>query len=438
MAMNYEMTLPPVITSLIETDQYKINMWQVFLHQFNKDRVVWAFKCRNPGVKFTPEMVAEIRKQIDFYCTLRFTEDELQYLRKNLPWLTDDFIDYLRGWQPRRSEILINEGNIQAYNDCGLAIECRGFQVNVSQYEIPILAIVNEVYFAFTYGPGAKDIEFQKRTMEKFNKFQKQEDVDVITEKYQGSPDYMAKLDEYAASHYDPIVFSEFGLRRRYSKNMQDWLIKYIVDQKVPGFVGTSNVYLAKKYGVKPVGTMAHEMFQLMQGHHEYNPAYVNCLVMKAWTKEYETDNGIALTDCITTDCFLLDFNKTYTRLFSGVRHDSGDPIAWGEKLIAHFQKYGVDPKTKTLLFSDSLDFEKAIAINKHFQGRTNIAFGIGTWLANDCGVPALNIVHKMVECNGAPVAKISDVEGKGMCRDNEYVEYLKRCIDWRIRHERT
>ena len=120
------MKLEPIITSLIETDLYKLNMWQVFLHQFNKDKTVWAFKCRNSDVKFTPEMVAEIRRQIDFYCTLRFTEDELQYLRKNLPWLTDDFLDYLRGWQPRRSEILINEGNIQAYNDCGLAIECRG------------------------------------------------------------------------------------------------------------------------------------------------------------------------------------------------------------------------------------------------------------------------------------------------------------------------
>lgn len=407
-----DMKLDPIITSLIETDQYKINMWQVFLHQFNKDRVTWAFKCRNPGVKFTPEMIAEIRKQIDFYCTLKFTEDELQYLRKNLPWLTDDFIDYLRGWQPRRNEIFINEGGVQAYNDCGLAIECRGFQVNVSQYEIPILAIVNEVYFAFKYGPGNLNITFQRNTMDKFNALK--------------------------AGKYDIGFFSEFGLRRRYSKNMQDWLINYIVDQKIPGFVGTSNVYLAKKYGVKPVGTMAHEMFQLMQGHHEYNPAYVNRLVMKAWVKEYETDNGIALTDCITTDCFLLDFNKTYANLFNGVRHDSGDPIAWGEKMIAHFQKLGIDPKTKTLLFSDSLNFAKATEIKKYFDGRCKIAFGIGTWLANDCDVPALNIVHKMVECNGAPVAKISDVAGKGMCRDNEYVNYLQRAIDWRLRHEKV
>ena len=405
-----DMKLDPIIMSLIETDQYKLNMWQVFLHQFNKDKVVWAFKCRNPGVKFTPEMIAEIRKQIDHYCTLRFTEDELQYLHKNLPWLTEDFIDYLRNWQPRRNEIFINEGDVQAYNECGLAIECRGFQVNVSQYEIPILAIVNEVYFAFTYGVGGKDIEFQKRTMQKF--------------------------EDLKAGKYDIGFFSEFGLRRRYSKKMQDWLINFIVDQKVPGFVGTSNVYLAKKYGVKAVGTCAHEMIQLMQGHHEYNPAYANMLAMKAWTKEFETDNGIALTDCIMTDCFLLDFNKTYATLFNGVRHDSGDPVAWGEKLIAHFQKLGIDPMVKTLLFSDSLNFAKATEIKKHFDGRCKIAFGIGTYLSNPLDNP-LNIVHKMVECNGAPVAKISDCDGKSLCRDTEYVEYLKRCIDWRLRHEK-
>ena len=429
------MKLEPIITSLIETDLYKLNMWQVFLHQFNKDKTVWAFKCRNPDVKFTPEMVAEIRRQIDFYCTLRFTEDELQYLRKNLPWLTDDFLDYLRGWQPRRSEILINEGNIQAYNDCGLAIECRGFQVNVSQYEIPILAIVNEVYFAFTYGPGAKDIEFQKRTMEKFSKFQKQEDVDAITEKYQGSSDYLARLDEYAASHYDPIVFSEFGLRRRYSKAMQDWLIKYIVDQKVPGFVGTSNVYLAKKYGVKATGTCAHEGGMCRITDPQYNPAYVNSRIMEAWIKEFGLDNGIYLTDVIGRKPFLLDFTKKYATLFNGVRHDSGDPIEWGEDIIAHYKKLGIDPLTKTLLFSDALDFERATKIKKHFAGRCKVAFGIGTWLSNDCGVPTLNIVMKVKECNGFPTCKLTDNPEKAM-GDPEFIRYVQRSVDWRIRHE--
>ena len=406
------MKLDPIIKSLLETDSYKLSMGQAIFHQFPTYKTTWSFKCRNKNVKFTPEMLKEIEDQIDSYCKLKFNESELKWLAKNLPWIKEDYIAFLRFWHPRREEIHVNEMLQHGMDDSGLAIDCTGTWLNTSMYEIALLAIVNEVYFAFKYGPGAKDIEFQKRTMEKFAKLQNGE--------------------------YDIGMFSEFGMRRRYSGEMQDWLVKFIVDQKIPGFVGTSNVYLAKKYGVKPIGTMAHEMFQLMQGHHEYNPAYANMLAMKAWTKEFETDNGIALTDCITTDCFLLDFNKTFTRMFNGVRHDSGDPIAWGEKIIKHFEKFGVDPKTKTLLFSDSLNFAKATEIKKHFDGRCRIAFGIGTWLANDCGVPALNIVHKMVECNGAPVAKISDVAGKGMCRDNEYVNYLQRAIDWRLRHEKV
>lgn len=405
-----EMKLDPIITSLIETDQYKLNMWQVFLHQFNKDKVVWAFKCRNPDVKFTPEMVAEIRRQINYYCTLRFTEDELQYLQKNLPWLTEDFIDYLRHWQPRRDEIFINEGNVQPYNDCGLAIETRGFQVNASQYEIPILAIVNEVYFAFTHGVGAKEIEFQKRTMQKF--------------------------EDLKSGKYDIGLFSEFGLRRRYSKKMQDWLINFIVDQKIPGFVGTSNVYLAKKYGVKAVGTCAHEVGMCRITDPQYNPAYVNSRIMEAWIKEFGLDNGIYLTDVIGRKPFLLDFTKKYATLFSGVRHDSGNPIEWGEDIIAHYKKLGIDPLTKTLLFSDALDFEHATKIKKYFNGRCRIAFGIGTYLAGVQDVPSLNIVMKVKECNGFPTCKLTDNPEKAM-GDSEFIGYVQRSVDWRLRHDR-
>ena len=237
---------------------------------------------------------------------------------------------------------------------------------------------------------------------------------------------------------YEVGAFSEFGLRRRYSGEMQDWLINLMVVHNVPGFVGTSNVYLAKKYGLKPVGTMAHEFTQVVgQAHHEHNPAYSNHYMMKAWVKEYQTQNGIALTDTIGTDVFLRDFNLTYATLFSGVRHDSGDPIAWGEKIIAHYKKLGIDPKTKTLLFSDSLNFEKAMDIYRHFKDKAKVAFGIGTYLSNDCGVEPLNIVFKVIEANGSPVCKLSDVEGKSMCRDEEYISYLRRTIDWRLAHEK-
>lgn len=157
---------------------------------------------------------------------------------------------------------------------------------------------------------------------------------------------------------------------------------------------------------------------------------------LDAWVKEYGVLNGIALTDTITTDCFLKDFQLTYATLFSGVRHDSGDPYEWGEKVIAHYESLGINPKTKTLLFSDSLDFERADKLFRHFHDRVNVAFGIGTYLSNDTDVPALNIVMKTTKCNGMDVAKVSDVTGKGMCKNPEYVDYLNRCIDWRMSHE--
>ena len=203
-------------------------------------------------------------------------------------------------------------------------------------------------------------------------------------------------------------------------------------------FVGTSNVLLAKKLGVTPVGTMAHEWIMCVgQGNHKHNPAYSNWYALDAWVKEYGVLNGTALTDAITTDCFLRDFQLTYATLFSGVRHDSGDPIEWGEKMLAHYAKLGIDGTQKTLLFSDSLNFERANVIAEHFAGRAKVAFGIGTYISNDTCVPALNIVMKTTACNGMDVAKISDTSGKGMCKNPEYVEYLQRCINWRMEHDR-
>jgi len=172
------------------------------------------------------------------------------------------------------------------------------------------------------------------------------------------------------------------------------------------------------------------------QGNHKHNPAYSNWYALDAWIKEYGVLNGIALTDTITTDCFLRDFQLTYATLFSGVRHDSGDPYVWGEKMLEQYRKLGIDTKTKTLLFSDSLDFERADKLYRYFCKDINVAFGIGTYLSNDTKVPALNIVMKVTRCNGMDVAKISDVEGKGMCKNPDYVDYLQRCIDWRMAEE--
>ena len=402
------MQLDPIIDSLLVNDQYKFNMAQVCLHQFPTYKTKWSFRCRSENVFFSREMVDEIRAQIAHFCRLRFTEDELQWLKSSLPWLTDDFISHLEFWHPKMSEIEIRD----TLDGCGLVIHAEGNWLNTMMYEIPILAIVNEVYFALTYGPGEKNTIFRVKAK--------------------------MKIDRLKNGLLDVGTFSEFGLRRRYSAAMQDWLVGTLAAEKTPGFVGTSNVFLAKKYGVKPVGTMAHEFITCAgQGNPALNPAYANRFALEAWTREYGVQNGIYLTDLLGDDVFLRDFNASYATLFSGLRHDSGDPIEWGERMLAHYRKLGIDPSVKTLLFSDSLDLEKAEAIRRHFEAQARVAFGIGTAWSCDLDVPALNIVMKVMRVNDYPACKLSNVPSKVMCEDPEYVHYLRRCINWRLLHEK-
>ncbi len=395
-----------IINSLLEIDTYKFSMGQAIYHQFPSYTTTWGFKCRNTDVHFTHEMVDEIRSQIRAYCDLKFDEEELQYL-KGITWFKSSYIDFLRLWHPRYEDFTITEDG-----DCGLSIETRGTWLNTSMYEIPTLAIVNEVYFRMRYNYDELMDSFRKRLQ--------------------------TKCDRIVSGELNLGAFSEFGLRRRLSAEAQELAVRVLAEHKYPDsvFVGTSNVYLAKKYNVTPVGTMAHEWIMCIgQGNHKHNPAYSNWYALDHWVKEYGILNGTALTDAITTDCFLRDFQLTYATLFSGVRHDSGDPYEWGDKMIAHYESLGIDPKTKTLLFSDSLDFDRADKLRTYFKDRAKVAFGIGTYIANDTDVPALNIVMKTTECNGQDVAKISDVEGKGMCKNPEYIKYVQRCIDWRMSH---
>ncbi len=399
------MKLKPIINSLLETDLYKFSMGQAIYHQFPSYMTTWTFKCRNKDVHFTEEMVDEIKAQLKAYCNLRFTEDELAYL-SSIKWLKSSYINFLRLWQPRFEDFTISSDA-----ECGLSIETDGSWLNTSMYEIPTLAIVNEVWFRMNYNYEERFSSFVKKLEEKVSKIDK----------------------EYFLGTY-----SEFGLRRRLSGEAQELAIQVLAatSSETSKFIGTSNVYLAKKYNLTPVGTMAHEWIMCTgQGNHKHNPAYSNWYALDAWVKEYGILNGIALTDTITTKCFLKDFQLTYATLFSGVRHDSGDPFAWGDDMIEHYKSLGIDPKSKTLLFSDSLNFEKATKLNTYFSGKAKPAFGIGTYISNDTDVPSLNIVMKTTKCNGMDVAKISDVEGKGMCKNQDYIDYLKRTISWRMEH---
>lgn len=403
------MTLSPIIVSLLDTDLYKFNMNQVMFHKHTNLNGKYLFKCRNENIDFTPEMVKEINEQIDYLCSLTFSDEELDYLG-SLRFIKSDYVEFLRLWRPLRRYVncwrspkKLENGNI--IGDLNITIE--GPLFSVMQFEIYLLEIVNETYFRMKY-------DYMRL-------------MDSAKEKLDH------KIEGFKTEEYN-FKFAEFGCRRRLSREWQDYVVGELL--KTGKCVGTSNVYLAMKYGCKPIGTYAHEYVQMYQGIPGVTLAYTNKMAMEEWFDEYQGDNGTALTDTLGTDLFLMDFNKLQATCYTGVRHDSGDPIEWGEKIIAHYIKLGIDPKTKTLLFSDSLNFVKAQDIYNHFRGRINVSFGIGTYLSNDTDVDPLNIVIKLQYVNGHPVAKISDTPGKAMCQDNSYLAYLKNAVDYRLKEK--
>ena len=397
------MKLAPIVVSLLDTDLYKFNMDQVIFHKHTDLCGQYYFKCRNEGVVFTPEMAEEIEAQIDYLCSLRFKKDELDYLR-SIRFIKNDYVEFLRLWHPIRDYVTVS------LSDEGeLSILVDGPLFSAMQFEIYLLEIVNEVYFRMAYDYYALLASAKERLEEKIR-----------------------KLNDGTYT----FSFAEFGCRRRLSREWEDEVVRRLVAE-TDSCVGTSNVWLAKKYSITPIGTYAHEFVQMYQGIDSIPLAYTNHYAMKDWYDEYNGDNGTALTDTITTDLFLLDFTRSYVNNYNGVRHDSGDPYEWGEKIIAHYKKFGVDPKTKLLLFSDSLDFDRAQLLYDHFREKAKVSFGIGTFVSNDTFAEALNIVIKLQYVNGRPVAKLSDTPGKAMCRDAEYLEYLKRSVDFRINRER-
>ena len=397
------MKLKPIINSLLDTDLYKFNMNQVIFHKHTDLSGVYIFKCRNDGIRFTPEMVKEISEQIDHLCLLTFKEDELDYLR-SIRFLKKDYIEFLRLYRPIRDYVKLGLNE-----DGTLDLRIEGPLFSAMQFEIYLLEIVNEVYFRMKYNYEELVEEASIRLDEKISKF--------------NNLTYTFK-------------FAEFGARRRLSHEWEEEVIRRLIS-KTYNCVGTSNVYFAKKFGIQPIGTYAHEYVQMYQGIDSIPLSFTNHFAMQDWYDEYKGDNGTALTDTLTTDLFLLDFDRSMCNNYSGVRHDSGDPYKWGEKIIAHYEKYGIDPHTKTLLFSDSLDCKRAQDLYDYFKDKAKVSFGIGTHFTNDTGVEALNIVIKLQYVNNRPVAKISDAPGKEMSASTSYSEYLKEAIKFRLAREK-
>ncbi|CAM0697838.1 nicotinate phosphoribosyltransferase [Acinetobacter baumannii] len=393
--------MSPIIHSLLDTDLYKFTMLQVVLHKFPQTHSVYHFRCRNLEDTVYPlvDILDDLNEQLDHLCNLKYKEDELQYLRK-LRFIKSDFVDYLELFQLKRRFIhasIDEEGRLD--------IRIEGPMVQAMMFEIFVLAIVNELYFSRiktdeVWAEGERRLQAKLELIQQYEKAQLPNDP--------------------------PFLVSDFGTRRRYSFEWQKHVVAAFHNTVPNVFRGTSNVLLAKELNITPIGTMAHEFLQAFQAL-DVRLRDFQKAALETWVQEYRGDLGIALTDVVGMDAFLRDFDLYFAKLFDGLRHDSGDPYEWGDKAYAHYRKLKIDTKTKMLTFSDGLNLPKAWELHQYFKDRFQVSFGIGTNLTNDMGQTPLNIVLKLVECNGQSVAKISDSPGKTMTDNDTFLAYLRQ-----------
>ncbi|HFC8517815.1 nicotinate phosphoribosyltransferase [Neisseria weaveri] len=400
-------TSTPIIRSLLDTDLYKFTMLQVVLHQFPQAHGVYEFRCRNNDQTAYPlaEIQADLERELDALCEVQFTADELDYLR-SLRYIKSDFVDYLELFRLKRRFIKVN-----ADEQGRLHIRVEGPIIQAMFFEIFVLAIVNELYF------------------------RRLETPEVLAEgerRLQAKADRLRELAQMQNPQDPPFLISDFGTRRRYNLAWQEHVVRTLHEAAPEILRGTSNVYLAKKLGITPIGTMAHEFLQAFQAL-DVRLRDFQTAALEAWVHEYRGDLGIALTDVVGMDAFLRDFDLYFAKLFDGLRHDSGDPYVWGDKAYMHYKKLKIDSRTKMLTFSDGLDIDKSWALHQYFKDRFKTSFGIGTNLTNDFGHTTLNIVLKLVECNGQSVAKLSDSPGKTMTDNDTFLAYLRQVFE--IKH---
>ena len=387
-----------IVQNLLDTDFYKLTMMQAVLHNYPNAEVEWEFRCRNQ--EDLRLYLPAIREQLEYLAGLAISDEQLAFLER-IPFMKPDFIRFLSLF--RFNLRYVHTG----IEDGQLAIRLRGPWLHVILFEVPLLAIVSEVRNRYRY----REVVLEQVGEQLYRK------LDWLSA--QASSEELAEFQ-----------VADFGTRRRFSYRTQEEVV-HILKRDFPGrFVGTSNVHLAREYDLKPIGTMAHEW---LMAHQQLGPRLVDSqqAALDCWVREYRGQLGIALTDCITMDAFLDDFDLYFAKLFDGLRHDSGDPLAWAEKAITHYRRLGIDPLSKTLVFSDGLDMPKALQLFRALRGKINVSFGIGTNLTCDIpGVEPMNIVLKMTACNGHPVAKISDAPGKTQCRDENFVAYLRHVFN--------
>jgi len=374
--------MTPIIKSLLDNDLYKFSMQYAVIKLFPRAKVRYTFIIRSK-VDFPENFAKEVREQIQAMSNLRLTPEERKFFSEKCKYIDPTYFHFLAGYQYDPSEV----GVIQTGGELQISIE--GYWHTTILWEVPVLAIVSELFFKMTGEKIKSEVERHENNQKKAALFS-----------------------------YSNVKVADFGTRRRYSFEVQREMVEdFSQRMHAPLFVGTSNVYLAFLYNLTPIGTEAHEWFMFHGAKYGFQQA--NELGLKHWADVYQGDLGTALPDTYTTDAFLKAFGKKYAKLYDGVRQDSGDVYEFANKIIAHYKKLGIDPLDKTIVFSDSLDPEKAKEINHWCNGVIKCSFGIGTNLSNDVGVKPLNMVIKMTaakptdEDEWIPTIKLSDVEGK-------------------------
>ena len=382
-------------TSILDNDFYKFTMQCAVMKLFPDAQVKYEFI--NRGNHSFPKGFGEaLRKAVDDMAKLRLTKPEKEFLKKNCPYLNLPYLDFLEGYHYGPSEVKIEQTDDQ------IKVIVEGLWYRTILWEVPLLALISELHYKMNHMERQSNEQVIQKTLEKTQQLEELE-----------------------------VNFAEFGTRRRHSFKVHDMVMEALTQRKNAYFIGSSNVHLAMKYGVKPIGTHAHEWFMFHGAQYGFKMA--NALSLEHWVDVYRGDLGVALSDTYTTDIFFKQFDKKFAKLFDGVRHDSGDPIKFAEKTIKHYENNGINPLFKYIIFSDSLNLEKVSEITQACKGKIGISFGIGTNLTNDVGLTPMNIVMKLTGVLGAnnewiPTVKFSDEKGK-QTGDPKMIELVKESL---------
>lgn len=367
-----------IIHDFTDNDLYKFTTMNAIQKKFPTAEVLYKFINRG-NTEFPNGFADALRNEVNVMQSLSLSLEAEEFMRKKCYYFEPVFIDLLKGYRYNPEEVLITQ------KSGALEVEIKGLWYRTVLWEVPLMAIISELYFKMT---GQMADDYETRAIKKAKEF----------------TSFGAEL-------------SEFGTRRRFSFEVQSRVVEILKEHMGKFLNGTSNVYLAMKHNLTPLGTHPHEWFMYHGAHFGYRMA--NSIALENWVDVYQGSLGIALTDTFTTDNFFHSFSSKYAKLFDGVRWDSGDPLEFTDKALKHYLACRIDPKSKTIVYSDALDLEKVKEIKNYVNGRIHDVYGIGTYLSNDVGVKPMNMVIKLFAAKPLgydeyiPAVKLSDVGGK-------------------------